>query len=123
MPTPHYYLKAVRSGRNRPEAKPRNILIALAVVVTCVILANLWPAFDSVFGRAWFVLMVCSWVILAPAFAFRKKGLAEQEPEVTAGDWVKAVLCDLWTLLCIWFIYAGVPSGDFLMPTRNEART
>jgi hypothetical protein len=105
MPTPHVYIKGLQVARKYAPQR-RYVLMFFAVALLCLIVGHFWPAFDRAFGLGWFVLLVCYFSVLPPYYSYRKKALTQPMPKVTAGDWAKAVLCNLWMLVCIVAIYA-----------------
>lgn len=108
MPTPAIYSSISQALASWPRKSP--VLFWSGVLLIAGIpplLERFVPAVGTTPGRALFVVLF-GWVaLLAPYFAFRNPSAFSNN-----AAWVRACLCSLWVVLCLWAIYVGLFSNE-----------
>lgn len=109
MPTPKTYTVLTKFLEKTISANKRKFIGVLAFIAFLpVVLEKTFPETGDAPGKVLFTFMVFYFSLLAPYFVFRK----QPEQYITNNQkvlaWVKAILCNIWVILFVWFVYLGL---------------
>jgi hypothetical protein len=110
MPTPSLYAKFAQSVVAFLRSAGWKFIGGLIVIPLLLVgLERTLPVVGKVPGKILFVLFIAYLALLAPllAFGMSSPNLTSSRRR-TASLWFLAALCNLWILLCAWFIYAAL---------------
>jgi hypothetical protein len=106
MPTPKTFTLLAKFLANTISANKRKFIGVIAFIAFLpVVLEKTIPEVGEIPGKALFIFLVFYFSLLVPYLVFRK----QPEQHITNNQkvvaWVKAILCNIWVIFCVWFVF------------------
>lgn len=106
MATPEIYTRFANASERVLRSAGWKLIAGVAVVAFLpAVLERTVPAIGDVPGGILFVLLITFFFLIAPLYAFRTSTATQSSERRQHWAWIKAILCDLWFVFCIWLIY------------------
>ena len=108
IPTPKAYVVVAKGIVEISKLKWKFLGVIAFLAFLPVVLERIVPKLGEIPGKILFVFVVLYFCSLVPYFVFRKnlEHYGSNNQKILA--WVKAILCNIWVIFCIWFVYAGL---------------
>jgi hypothetical protein len=104
MATPTLFAKYAALFEHR---KVKFVRVYLAIYIGLFCLGNAVAEWESSLGTTMFVLLIMYFATIVPYFSFRKISEVMLQ-EAGESFWLRAIICDLWLMFCIWFVFIGL---------------
>ena len=109
MPTPKTYTLLAKFLANTISANKQKFIGVIAFIAFLpVVLEKTIPEVGEVSGKVLFTFLVFYFSLFVPYFVFRKQPEQYRTNNQKVLAWVKAILCNIWVIFCVWFVYLGL---------------